>query len=64
MKKGVLEIVAYALLILGGLNLGLVGVGLPNLIERFLPFPYIIPALYVLIGLSAIYSIYSLFKNN
>ena len=62
MRKTALSVVAYILLIIGGLNLGIIGVSDKNLIIIVMgAFPFLIKAIYVLIGLSAIYLIYSLF---
>jgi len=54
---------AIVLLIVGGLNWGLVGAFQFDLVEYLLgSFPAIVRVVYGLVGVSAVYSIYSLSK--
>ena len=58
-KKSVLDWIALVLLIIGGLNWGLVGLFKYDLVESLLGFmPIIQNIVYVLVGLSALYMIY------
>lgn len=58
----VVGIIAVILLILGGLNWGLVGLFNFNLVEFiFGQLPVIVRIIYILIGLSAIYKIFACF---
>lgn len=55
----VLEIIAFVLLIIGGINWGLVGVFHFNLVEAvFGHFPVVVQVVYGLVGVSALYAIY------
>lgn len=61
--KNVLDIVTLVLVIIGGLNWGLVGLFGFNLVEAiFGSIPVLMNIVYVLVGLSALYLIYYLFK--
>lgn len=54
--------IAFILLVIGGLNWALVGLADTNLITAlFGKFPMIVKALYLLIGLSAAWSIFTYF---
>ena len=56
--------VAMILVIVGGLNWGLVGALNYNLVESLLgSWPLVVKAVYVLVGLGALYSVYHLFMN-
>lgn len=62
-KMGTLDWLAIVLLIVGGLNWGLVGFFNYNLVQAiFGSFPMVMDIVYGLVGLSAIYSIYTLSK--
>jgi len=62
MKKSVLDWIALILLIIGGLNWGLVGLGY-NVVEKLLGVGTITNIVYWLVGLAALYTIYFLFKE-
>ena len=56
--------VAMILVIVGGLNWGLVGALNYNLVESLLgTWPIVVKTVYVLVGLGALYSVYHLFMN-
>lgn len=58
MPKGV-DMLAKVLLIIGGLNWGLVGVANLNVVEMiFGSIPILLTLVYVLVGLSALYMLY------
>lgn len=67
-KHGPLGMTAYVLLLVGGLNLGLVGLG--GLLTRNLDvigqvlgqWPKVISVLYLLIGLSALWALFGMKK--
>ena len=61
MAKNVLDWIALILLIIGGLNWGLVGVGVGNVVDNLGSTVAMI--VYVLVGLAALYTIYFLFKE-
>ncbi len=62
-KKSALDWIAMVLLIIGGLNWGLVGLFNYNLVESlFGSIPIIGTIVYVLVGLSALYMIYTAAK--
>jgi len=62
--KGLLDWIALILVIIGGLNLGLLGLFNSNIIESILGIGSIITKiLYILIGLGALYTIYIAFKK-
>ncbi len=64
MEKSVLDWIALILLIIGGLNWGLMGVGVENVVELILgSVPILVTIIYILVGLSALYTIYYLFKK-
>lgn len=55
----ILNVVAAVLLIVGGINWGLVGVFDYNLVQVvFGHFPVVVKVIYDLVGLSALYAIY------
>ena len=59
-----LNMVADILLIIGGLNSGLVGVADWNLVEAlFGAWPVLVSLIYVLVGLSALYSLWMMFQK-
>ena len=64
MKKNTLAVIAIILLIVGGLNWGLVGLFKFDLVRAiFGSIPFIQNLIYVVVGLSAIYTIYYLTKD-
>ena len=60
-----LDMIATTLLIVGGLNWGLVAMNSSwNVVEMLLgSWPILVTVVYGLVGLSALYSIYSMFMN-
>ena len=60
-NKSTLDWIALVLLIIGGLNWGFTGFGY-NLVEKLLGAGMITNVIYWLVGLSALYTIYYLFK--
>ena len=59
MKMSMLETVAMALVVNGGLNWGLVGLLNMNLVTLILgSVPMLVTAVYALVGLSALYMLY------
>ena len=59
----VLDWIAIILLIVGGLNWGLVGAFDFNLVTfLFGSIAWLVKTVYILVGLSGVYSIYSLYK--
>ena len=61
MAKNVLDWIALILLIIGGLNWGLVGVGVGNVVDALGTTVSMI--VYILVGIAALYTIYFLFKE-
>ncbi len=60
MKMNMLQMVTFALVIVGGLNWGLVGAANVNLVNLlFGTIPMLEKVVYVLVGLSAIYTAYN-----
>ena len=50
--------IAYILLVIGGLNWGIIGAVQTNVVDQLLGrLPYVVPGLYIVIGLAAIYVI-------
>ena len=63
-KKGALEWIVYLLVIIGGVNWGLVGLFNFNLVETILGSAIgIIKIVYILVGLSALYVLYMFSKK-
>ena len=62
MAKNALDWIALILLIIGGLNWGLVGFGY-NVVETIFGAGTLANIVYWLVGLAAIYTIYYLFKE-
>jgi uncharacterized protein len=64
MKKcGFLGVIAVIILIIGGLNWGLVGLFGFNLVEYlFSTMPLVVRLIYIIVGLAALYKIFVLFK--
>ena len=64
MAKNTLDMIAIILLIVGGLNWGLVGIFKFDLVKAiFGSIPALQNIIYILVGLSAIYTIYYLTKD-
>ena len=64
MAKSVLDWIALILLIVGGLNWGLIGLFSFDLVDLiFGSIPLLQNIVYVLVGLAALYTIYYLYKN-
>ncbi|MEK6934836.1 MAG: DUF378 domain-containing protein [Nanoarchaeota archaeon] len=64
MPKNTLDWIAMILVIVGGLNWGLVGLFQFNLVEVILgSIPMLVTVVYVLVGLSALYAIYMITKK-
>ena len=64
MSKKVMKVVfliAMVLLVIGGLNWGLVGVGVGDVVAKL--GSTIATIVYVLVGIAALYTIYFLFKE-
>ncbi|MBW3004646.1 DUF378 domain-containing protein [Candidatus Woesearchaeota archaeon] len=63
-KMGTLDWIAFVLLIIGGLNWGLVGIGGWNVVDMiFGSIPILLKIVYILVGLSALYMLYVQFKK-
>lgn len=62
-KMKTLDIIAIVLLIIGGLNWGLVGIFNINLVQLLVGVGFLAKVIYALVGASAIYSIYSFIKK-
>lgn len=54
----VLDVIVALLLIVGGLNWGLVGVANFNAVERLIESSAIVHIIYILVGLAALYKIF------
>ncbi len=64
MGKDALETVSGLLLIIGGLNWGLVGLLNLNLVTLIFGFmPVLVTLVYVLVGLSALYMLYAMYMK-
>ena len=63
MAKNTLDWIALILLIIGGLNWGLVGLFNWNLVAKVLGTGILANIVYDLVGLAAIYTIYFLIKD-
>ncbi|MBM3206304.1 MAG: DUF378 domain-containing protein [Candidatus Staskawiczbacteria bacterium] len=53
-KLNVVDIIALVLVVIGGLNWGLIGLGMTNVVEMIFGGP-LSRLIYILVGLSAIY---------
>lgn len=63
-KMGTIDWIAFILLIIGGLNWGLVGIGGWNVVDMiFGSIPILLKIVYILVGLSALYMLYGHFKK-
>jgi len=64
MEKNILDWVALALVIIGGLNWGLVGLLSLDLVQVLFGWmPILATIIYVLVGLSAVYMVYFAVKK-
>jgi len=64
MAKNALDWIALILIIIGGLNWGLVGIFKWNLVDAIFGIGSVVSAIvYILVGVAALYSIYFLFKK-
>jgi hypothetical protein len=62
MSKNVLDLVATVLVIIGGLNWGLVGALKFDLVQTIFGFmPMLADVIYIVVGLSALYMLYATF---
>lgn len=61
MKKDIIELIAIILVIIGGINWGLIGIANTNLVASILYNSNIENIVYDLVGLSAIYIAYTRF---
>lgn len=65
MKMSGLDLLAFVLVVVGGLNWGLVGLLDYNLVESLLgTWPMVVQLVYVLVGLSALYMLAMSPKGN
>jgi len=64
MEKNVLDLVATVLVIVGGLNWGLVGLLKMDLVQLIFGFmPLLADIIYILVGISALYMVYATFMK-
>lgn len=64
MEKKAIEMVAGILLIIGGLNWGLIGLVNLNVVTAiFGSIPILAQIIYILVGLSALYMLYAMFMK-
>lgn len=64
MRLNIVDVVAFILVIVGGINWGLVGLFDYNLVESlFGANSSLSRSIYVLVGLAAVYMLYPLFKG-
>ena len=64
MEKSALDWAVLVLVIVGGLNWGLIGAVKYNLVESLLgTWPIVVSIVYDLVGLAALYMIYITFKD-
>jgi len=65
MKMNAVDWVTFVLVIVGGINWGLVGAINYNLVESLLgSWPLVVRIVYDLVGLSSLYMIYHMFMKN
>lgn len=62
MDKGLVYLIASILVIIGGLVWGLVGIFNWNLLEAIFGFNWFTRIIYVLVGLSAVYKLFTISK--
>jgi len=63
MEKNALDWIALILLIIGGINWGLVGLFNFNLVSAIFGTGVIAKIIYILVGIAGLYTIYYLFKK-
>jgi len=64
MEKNALDWIALILVIIGGLNWGLVGIFNWNLVDAIFGVGSVVSTIvYILVGVAALYTIYFLFKK-
>ena len=56
------DIIAFLLLVVGGINWGLVGVFRFNLVEFIVRITFLQTIVYGLVGIAGLYSVYAFFK--
>ena len=59
-RMGIIGYISFILLIIGGINWGLVGFNF-NLVE-LIPWAWLVKTIYILIGLSGLVGLYNLFR--
>lgn len=71
MEKNIVEIVTLVLVIIGGINWGLIGltdllgIGTINLVQIIFGWiPYLVSIIYILVGVSSLYLIYYATKRD
>ncbi len=65
MKMNLVDWVTFVLVVVGGVNWGLVGAINYNLVESLLgSWPMVMRIVYDLVGLSALYMVYHMFMKN
>ena len=63
-KNNILDWIALVLVIIGGLNWGLVGIGVGDIVAKiFIPIPIVATIIYILVGIAAVYTIYYAVKK-
>jgi len=63
MAKGIIDIIALILVIIGALNWGLIGVGVGNIVEAILGTGTITTIVYILVGIAGLWTIYLAVKS-
>ena len=65
MKMNTVDWVTFVLVVVGGVNWGLVGAVNYNLVESLLgSWPLVVSIVYDLVGLSALYMLYAMFMKH
>lgn len=65
MKMNIVDWVTFVLVVVGGINWGLVGAIQYNLVESLLgSWPVVVGIVYDLVGLSSIYMVYHMFMKS
>jgi uncharacterized membrane protein YuzA (DUF378 family) len=64
MAKSTLDWITLILVLIGGLNWGLIGIGGWNIVDMiFGSIPILARIIYILVGISALYMLYANFKK-
>ena len=63
MAKSVIDVIALILVIIGAINWGLIGLGISNVVEAILGIGTITTIVYILVGLSGLWTIYIAVKK-